>query len=122
MDDFCLGYIRQGSHGLQGEAGMQTLMGEDMREDDAGALPLKRVGIGLDERELPQMLPDIFRRALMQEGELIGREVDGVIEIAVTNLRSGFAYGQQVHCVVCIGLTPGLERTMCAVGRGGHAV
>ena len=92
MDDFCLGYIRQGSHGLQGEAGMQTLMGEDMREDDAGALPLERVGIGLDERELPQMLPDIFRRALMQEGELIGREVDGVIEIAITDFGSGFAY------------------------------
>lgn len=65
MDDFCLGYIRQGSHGLQGESGMQTLMGEYMREDDAGALPLERVGIGFDERKLPQMVPDIFFLALM---------------------------------------------------------
>ena len=94
MDDFCLGYIRQGSHGLQGEAGMQTLMGEDMREDDAGALPLERVDIGLDERELPQMLPDIFVLTLAEYCFLIRSKINRVNEVTVPDFRSGFAYRQ----------------------------
>ena len=115
MDDFCLGYIWQGSHGLQGEAGMQTLMGEDMREDDAETLPLERVGIGLDERELPQMLPDVFGLALVEESLAVGREIDGIVEVAVTDLGSGFADRQQVHRMMRIRLTPGLERAVHAI-------
>ena len=94
MDDFCFGYIRQGGHGLQGEAGMQTLMGEDMREDDAGALPLERVGIGLDERELPQMKPNIFVLSLVENHLLIRREINRVIEVSISDFWSGFAYRQ----------------------------
>ena len=79
-----------------------------MCEIDKGCILSGKELVRFNQRELPEMVPDVFGLALVEESLAVGREIDGIVEVAVTDLGSGFAYWQKGNGMVCIGLAPGL--------------